>query len=180
MGRIFEKLYSSLTPRHYCESLPREMLAKLNAWWIDLPAHLLPSYPTPPTHFRATSYLHLRYHQYVMLLTRPYLLKSAVDEPCEFTAACEQSNSQSIKILKELGKRNLLSQMNYLDGSYILSTGMILFLRALRRPSKELLDEVEGYCPTLQVAQHLRVGRAASEGLASFAQKLRALLQESG
>lgn len=175
--QILRRLYTN-TPSSANEDgldVAKLMLSVLSEWLQTLPPHLKLQESTAPTYIRAISHLYLRYNEYTILLTRPYLLESELRSQ-ELTVRCEDANKRSIAILKELARAGLLSDINYLDGIYIMSNGMILFLRALRWPSAEILKELEDYHPILQKMCHLKIGRLASEAMASYMDNLRSFL----
>lgn len=151
------------------------MLSELQSWVEDLPLHLKPGAPIASTHLRAVSFLHLRYNQCVVLITRNYLLRSR-EQLCPLAAECEAANLRSILILKTLQSHSLLSQINYLDGMHILSNGMILLLRATRWPTAMMSMELEDYVPVLQTTRQLRIGQLAIDYMNFFVENLRAVL----
>lgn len=176
---ILLRLYSQASIPCSADSVVRQMLMELDSWLGDLLPHLKLSAPIAPTHLRAVSYLHMRYNQCVILLTRPYLLESD-DRSCCFTAECETANGRSLTILKALHKNGLLSKINHLDWMHVLSSGMILLLRAIRWPTAMMLEELEGYVPILQTTRQLRIGRLAIDYMMFYIENLRALLGSQG
>lgn len=157
-------------------SLVTDMLSRLDNWLQTLPPHLKPEGSTTPTYSRAVSHLSLRYFDYMILLTRPYLLELE-DRAHRFATHCEEANKRSIRELRTLVSHSTLSQINYFDGVFVLSNGMVLFLRALKWPTMEMLAELDEYLPILQAVHHLKIGRLAADAMASYAENLRAFLQ---
>ncbi|KAI1381234.1 fungal-specific transcription factor domain-containing protein [Hypoxylon crocopeplum] len=175
LENILSRLYSNTSqPGNDRSVLVTELLSLLDSWLEELPLYLRPDCRTAPTHLRAVSHLSLRYYEHVILVTRPYLLKSD-DRSHEFAVRCEDANRRSIAILKELHRGSLLSRINYFDGMHVLSNGMIL-LRALRCPTPDILAELENYHPILQATRQLKIGRLASDNLVSYIDNLRVIL----
>jgi hypothetical protein len=142
-------------------------LLKLDLWLGRLVPHLRLDCPTAPAYVRAIRFLHLRYHQYVILLTRSHLLLPG--NSSRFGGRCEKSIRASIDILKELKARNLISDIHHQDSIFILSAGMLLFLRAAKHLTYEKLADLETYTTTLlPTTHHLRIGKRAAEVSTTF------------
>lgn len=176
---ILVRAYSSPAKVHWDDHILDSMLGQLDGWRATLPPYLKLDCPAAPTHFRAIRYLHLRYHQYIMLLTRPLLLQAGW-ATCRFSSRCEEATRASVHLLTELADHELLSKIHFQDSVFILACGMILFAMNIRRPTAELLAELSEFRGVLlPVTHHMSIGLRASEVMTTFIESQGAALGSS-
>lgn len=168
---ILMRAYSSSAKVNWDDHLLDSMLGQLDGWHAALPPYLKPDCPAAPTHFRAIRFLHLRYHQYIMLLTRPFLLQAG-QLKCRFSSRCEEATRVSVRLLTELTDHKLLSRIHFQDSMFILACGMILFAVTVRRPTPRLIAELSDYrsllLPFIHHTGHISIGLRASEIIKIF------------
>lgn len=164
---ILVRAYSSPAKVNWDDHLLDSMLGQLDDWHAALPPYLKPDCPTPPTHFRAIRYLHLRYHQYIILLTRPFLLQAGRGH-CRFSQRCEDATRASVRLLTELADNKLLSRIHFQDSVFVLACGMILFAMTIKRPTAGLLAELTDFRSLLAFTHHIPIGLRASEIVTTF------------
>jgi len=175
LGDIFsqtlDQLYIRRSTQSDFDTVANGLLTQLQQWQETLPEYLRPGCPTAPSHVRAICHLSLRYYQIIMLITRPYLLQSVLSpEPVstsqtKYSEICEDANKESLRLVKELSTKNLISKRNYFDALYILANAMILFLRCLRNPSSDLVKAVEEILPLIKMVDHLDFAQFAIKSM---------------
>lgn len=164
-GQTIRKLQLRKTQLPGGESTFDELLTPLQRWWDGLPAYLRSGGEVMSLSLRAVSFLCLRYYHLVILITRPYLLDSVMDpgsldqDQIKCAEFCETANKESLLVIKKLARMNLICKWSYLDFQFALANGMILFLRCLKNPSRELAVEVNGLLSVAQEADHLHFAR---------------------
>lgn len=112
------------------------LIQDLDNWWASLPEHLTKA-TISESFARATLYLRLRYHYILVLVTRPFLLDSTLQNQATsyHVKVCEDNNDGIITTLFDMQARNLLTDSFWFDSHYILSTSLILLLRIIKNPS---------------------------------------------
>ncbi|KAH7131735.1 fungal-specific transcription factor domain-containing protein [Dactylonectria estremocensis] len=183
-GRVTELVYQRALTKTSDFPAIYNLLEGLKKWKSDLPAYLQANCPTAPSYVRAINYLNLRYHHLVMLLTRNYLLHPLMDdrfhdgERSDLAKVCEAANDESISLIKEAFRKNVLGKTNYLDAYYILADSMILFLRALKNPSEKLTAELGEVLPLIAMTEHMHFGRFGLRSLSALYGRLNSLQDE--
>jgi len=153
-----------------------ELLAFLHKWWYDLPSTLRLGGGDDhnPRYCRAISYLALRYHDALMVLTRPALFYRQTDPLLVEDNAdpkleiCERSNDESMVILKIMYERNLIRNTNWFDTVHIIANALVLFHRGVRNPSIQFLSRIQDYIPVISLTGHTGKGKYAIGALTSL------------
>lgn len=110
----------------------------------------------------------------VMLLTRHYLLHPLMDdrfhdgEWSDLAKICEAANDESISLIKEASRKNVLGKTNHLDAYYILADGMVFFLRVLKNPSEQLTAELGEVLSLLTLTEHMDFGKFGLRSLSAL------------
>ncbi|KAH7127522.1 hypothetical protein EDB81DRAFT_143830 [Dactylonectria macrodidyma] len=178
--RLLRRLYGRQSDEDH-DLAVKEILDRLQKWWDGLPVYLRPGRPTAPSYVRAITHLGLRYHHAIMLLTRPYLLLSVDNEASDdeqwkaCVTKCENSNRESIVLLKEMARLGLLSQLSFSDAYYIIANGSILFLRCLKTPSDELVAEMKELQPLFSFTERNGVGQWGTKSYDALLEAIRVL-----
>lgn len=181
-NEIKRDLYSDAKEPADLGSLSTSYSARLTTWWNELPIYIKPECPVAPCHLRAVTYIGLRYHHLVLLVTRMDLLRAAThnhDDSAEFQRKvdlCESSNEEAIRLLQKLDTENLICRRNFFDAFHILNNGMTLLLRCLGRPTGQAAVQLERFLPLLAHTDHLAIGQF---GRRSYEALIRTIREDS-
>jgi hypothetical protein len=134
MGRICKTIYHPIRHPASQTEMAQTVLDELDVWHAALPPHLALGSAIPPTHRRAVTLLHIKYHAAIALLTRPFLLlrstgKRISEDPTSSTAFARrsvQSAQASTGLLHDLHRASLYNSATALDVFYTYSSIMIL------------------------------------------------------
>lgn len=180
-GRVTRLVYQRALTKTSDFPATYGLLDDLKKWRSDLPDYLHPNCPTAPSFVRAINYLNLRYNHIVMLLTRQYLLHPLMDngvyggEWTDLARVCEDANDESISLIKEAFRKNVLGKTNYLDVYYIIADSMILFLRVLKSPSEQLIAKLGEVLPLIAMTKHIHFGKFGFRSLSALYGRLKSL-----
>ena len=128
------------------------MLGSLREWHASVPSYLQYDAPVPPLHRRPLCFLHLRYWNLVMLVSRPFLLYSILRREQlqqnsnprsfeEFSDVCIGAAGQSMFILQKMMKEQTLSNLLISDFYFVLDLIQILLLSFALRGSQDFLHQ---------------------------------------
>ena len=90
---------------------------------------------------------------------------------------CEEANKRSLRNLKRIKHTELLSRLNFLDTSYILTNILVFTLRLVKDPSFDLLQEAEDYQTLFKLTEHLNIGRAQLRHFVATIDEIRTILR---
>ncbi|EXJ57727.1 uncharacterized protein A1O5_12517 [Cladophialophora psammophila CBS 110553] len=162
---IVQDLYGPRAAQICLDSRAEEILGDIQCFWNELHEYLKPGAPLAASHSRAVHYLGLRYEYTILVATRPSVVScwksfgSCSDRLMQRVQLCEAANRRSLILLKRMAQEGLFSQQNFLDATYVLANALILLLRLVKDPSRELLMEADEYCLLIDMTQHLNIGR---------------------
>ncbi|KAM5353262.1 hypothetical protein ACJZ2D_016843 [Fusarium nematophilum] len=157
--RLLRRLYGRQSDEDH-DLAVKEILDRLQKWWDGLPVYLRPGRPTAPS---------------------PYLLLSVDNEASgdeqwqACVTKCENSNRESIVLLKEMARLGLLSLLSFSDAYYIIANGAILFLRCLKTPSDELVAEMKELQPLFSFTERNGVGQWGTKSYDALLEAIRVL-----
>ncbi|KAF2455730.1 hypothetical protein BDY21DRAFT_348480 [Lineolata rhizophorae] len=121
----------------------QSLVTSLQSWQRSLPPHLQMHTPVSPSHRRAVGCLHIRYWSVVMLLTRPFLLSTALPGArlsCEKQRStfetlghmCIEAASELLGEAREMNSSGCLSSRVYFDCESLLQSLQILRLALVK------------------------------------------------
>ncbi|KAL1619937.1 hypothetical protein SLS56_009904 [Neofusicoccum ribis] len=174
LHNIRDRIYTSSEDQAPSEQTIGELIQEVEKWWDAVPAHLKATDTMPPSQARAVCCLGLRYNYALILLTRPHLLYSVTHsdgwppEILERVRVCETASNQSVTILLEMARRDVLSDSVWFDTDYIICTGIVLFLRGLRTPADDVLAKARDLMPLLEMTRKSFLGNYTFETLSGL------------
>ncbi|KIW50501.1 hypothetical protein PV05_09305 [Exophiala xenobiotica] len=183
---IVQDLYGPRAAQICLDSRADEILSDIQCFWNRLHDYLKPGAPLAASHSRAVHYLGLRYEYTILVATRPSMVScwkffgSCSDRLMQRVQLCEAANRRSLLLLKRMARDGLFSQHNFLDATYVLANALILLLRLVKDPSRELLTEAEEYCLLIDMAQHLNIGRVTKRHFEETTREIRSRLGLGG
>ncbi|KAF1844823.1 aldehyde dehydrogenase-like protein [Cucurbitaria berberidis CBS 394.84] len=135
---ITQAVYTERSSHSISFSTVSESLLLLQKWYRQMPAHLKYDVPSPPTHKRAVSLLHLNYWGTTILLTRPFLLYLVIKYTTLASSkkiwfermgkTCIDAAQKSITILQQMAADGTLSSLTAFDSTCILRLVMVFIL----------------------------------------------------
>ncbi|QKX54948.1 uncharacterized protein TRUGW13939_02038 [Talaromyces rugulosus] len=133
-----------------------QLISSLQEWYADVPAHLKCNVPLAPSHRRPVAILHLQYWACVILVSRPFLLYTALyssqlnnselrSQFEELSKICLDAAENSVAVIKSARDTNFPSSVLYLDTHLILEIVQIMFLAYIRSSNPTYRSNIQ-YC----------------------------------
>jgi hypothetical protein len=148
------------------------LINEVEVWWNALPDYLRYANSSPPSYYRAISYLGLRYNYALMLITRRYLLQSLLSghdcapEVASRTEVCERASDRSTTILLEMAEKNMISDLIWFDAYFILCNTIVVYLQGVRHASSSMhRKQIRDYIPLLKLVRRSRLSECALNGM---------------
>jgi hypothetical protein len=135
---VIQDIYTERSSNSISFSTVSNSLLLLQKWHRQMPSHLKPDVPSPPTHKRAVAVLHLHYWGTTILLTRPFLLYLVMKHTALVSSKkiwfermgklCIDAAQKSVAILRQMADDGTLSSLTAFDSTCILRVVMIFIL----------------------------------------------------